>query len=44
MPRISALRTYQPRHTAHVPNYQLDSLFNDDELTLKLMIAKYRIL
>ena len=44
MPRISALRTYQPRRTSHVPKYRLDELFSDDELTLKLMIAKYRIM
>lgn len=44
MQRVSALRTYQPRRTSRVPDYRLDALFSDDELTIKLMIAKYRIL
>lgn len=44
MPRVSALRTYQPRHTSSVPDYKLESLFSDDVLTIKLMVAKYRIL
>ncbi|AHB42244.1 hypothetical protein RAAC3_TM7C00001G0387 [Candidatus Saccharibacteria bacterium RAAC3_TM7_1] len=44
MSRISALRTYQPRHTSHIPGYRLDELFTDDELALKLLIAQYRIL
>jgi len=44
MQRISTLRTYQPRRTSRVPDYRLDTLFSDDELTIKLMIAKYRIL
>jgi hypothetical protein len=44
MSRISTLRTYQPRHTSHAPSYRLGDLFDDDQLAIKLMIAKYRIL
>jgi hypothetical protein len=44
MSRISTLRTYQPRRAASTPKYRLDELFDDEELPVKLMIAKYRIL
>ncbi len=44
MSHSTPLRTYQSRRTSHVPNYPLGVLFDHDDLTLKLMVAKYRIL
>jgi hypothetical protein len=44
MSASSAQRTYRSRRSRYTPDYRLDQLFSDDELSVKLMIARYRIL
>ena len=44
MSRTVSPRTYQSSRDQHTPNYRLDKLFSDDELAIKLTIAKFRIL
>lgn len=45
MPRSTLQQRIKPsRREEFIPSYELGSLFDDDDLTLKLMIAKYRLL
>jgi hypothetical protein len=44
MSTSSAQRTYRSKRSRYIPRYRLEELFTDDELTIKLMIARFRIL